>query len=69
MEKKLTGLFSYQRIEQEPHLQELIRETEERWGTSQAQELTDEALEQVAAAGEPQGMGLKRRPFKESDLR
>ena len=52
MEKKLTALFAYQHVEQEPHLRQLIAQTEERW-PAQAQELDDETLELVAAAGEP----------------
>ena len=47
MENKLKSLFEYQRFEQNSRLAKLIAETEAR----QTAELSDEALELVAAAG------------------
>ena len=50
MEKLLTGLFDLQRFEGEPALQRLIRETEARYFD---EELPDDALGMVSAAGDP----------------
>ena len=48
MEKKLAKLFEYQRFEKNPKLEKLIAETEGRY----AEELSDDMLEMVSAAGE-----------------
>ena len=48
MEKKLKKLFEYQLFAENPRLAKLISETESRYGEA----LDEEALEQVAAAGD-----------------
>ncbi len=50
MEKLLTGLFDYQQFERSPALQGLIDEVEARYF---GEELPDEALELLSAAGDP----------------
>lgn len=47
MEKKLQELFAYQKFECNPKLDQLIRETEERYPVA----LSDDELEGVSAAG------------------
>ena len=49
-EKLLTGLFDYQRFEREPELQRLIEDTEARYF---GEELSDDVLRTLAAAGDP----------------
>ena len=57
MEKKLRGLFDYQRFENNSRLAKLISETEERYNVSGARRnsamLSDDDLAFVAAAGTP----------------
>ena len=48
-EKLLKTLFDYQRFEDEPSLQNIIEETEERY---QGKELSDDDLNTVSAAGD-----------------
>ena len=48
MDRKLKMLFDYQRFEKNQRLEELIRETENRY----AKELSEEDLSLVSAAGE-----------------
>lgn len=50
MEKKLKKLFDYQRFEKNERLEKIIEETESRY----AQELSDDDLSLVNAAGEPE---------------
>ncbi len=50
MEKLLTGLFDLQRFERAPALQSVIGEVEARYF---AEELTDDALKKLSAAGDP----------------
>ncbi|MBR4169164.1 MAG: hypothetical protein IKR47_05505 [Lachnospiraceae bacterium] len=49
MENKLKQLFEYQKFEQNPELNKVIRETEMRY----PEELSEDELEMVAAAGIP----------------
>ena len=49
-EKLLKGLFDLQRFEVCPALESLIRETESRYF---GEELSDEALSRLSAAGDP----------------
>ena len=51
MEEKLKKWFDLQQFEQNPRLMAMLEETEARYG----QQLTDDDLSQVAAAGEPAG--------------
>lgn len=48
MEKKINKLFDYQKFEKNAHLAKLIEETESRY----ANEISDDDLELVSAAGE-----------------
>lgn len=57
MEKKLRALFDCQRFEKNVHLERLINETESRY----AMELSDEDLDMLNAAGEPETAGLKKK--------
>ena len=50
-DKLLTELFEFQRFEGDPALQRLIDEVEDRWSE---EELSDDELDCVAAAGEPE---------------
>lgn len=50
MENKLRAMFDYQRFEPSSRLARLIQETESRY----AQEISDDDLSFVAAAGEPE---------------
>ena len=49
-EKLLAGLFDRQRFEREPELQRLIEETEARYF---GEELSDDTLRTLSAAGDP----------------
>lgn len=49
MSKKLKSVFEYQRFEQNPELEEMIADTESRYGIS---ELSEDELDMVVAAGE-----------------
>ncbi len=51
MEKRLTQLFGYQKFEQNAHLASLIKDTESRYSVVQSEELSDDALAEVSAAG------------------
>ena len=53
MEEKLKALFDFQRFAQEDALAALIRETEARYGAAAPLPLSDDWLEDVAAAGDP----------------
>ena len=46
--EKLSALFDFQRIAENPRLAKMIEDTESRYGT----ELSDDSLEFVSAAGE-----------------
>ena len=59
---KLSRLFDYQRFEGNARLQKVIDETHRR---IKARELTDDELDQVAAAGAPDAQASK----KPGDLR
>ncbi len=61
MEKKLTQLFGYQKFEQNEHLANLIKDTESRYSASQSEELSDELLAEVSAAGESQSIDFMSR--------
>ncbi len=61
MEEKLRALFDFQRFAQEETLAALIRETEARYGAAAPLPLSDEWLEDVAAAGAP-AHGVAQRP-------
>lgn len=50
MEKLLAGLFDLQRFEREPALERVLLDTEARYFS---QELSDDALRMVSAAGDP----------------
>ena len=50
MKKLLTNLFDFQRFEKNPSLQSIIDEVEERYGID---EMTDDELDLLAAAGDP----------------
>lgn len=56
IQKKLAELFDYQKFERNPQLDELITQTQSRYG---GVPLEDEALGLVNAAGEPQSMRKK----------
>ena len=58
MEQKLKALFDYQRFEKNERLEKIIAETESRY----AQELSDDDLSLVNAAGEPE-IGAYNRPI------
>lgn len=58
-EKKLEALFEYQLFDGSERLEKLIRETENRGKF----DLSDEALEFVTAAGDPEQMKAARDPF------
>ena len=60
MEKLLTGLFDFQKFEADPTLQRLIDEVE---GRLTIEELSDDALSLLSAAGNPysQSLDLKKR--------
>lgn len=49
-DKLLTELFEFQRFEGDPALQRLIDEVEDRWSE---EELSDDELKGLAAAGDP----------------
>ena len=49
MENRLKALFEYQKFEQNPKLDKLIRETELRY----PEKLSEDELEMVSAAGTP----------------
>ncbi len=49
MENRLKQLFEYQKFEQNPKLDKVIRETDMRY----PEKLSDDELEMVAAAGNP----------------
>ena len=49
-ERLLKGLFDFQRFDGDPALQRLIEETEARYF---GEELSDDVLRQVSAAGDP----------------
>lgn len=51
MENKLRKLFDYQKFERSPELDALIAQTHARYG----EEISEDDLEHVAAAGEPDG--------------
>ena len=50
MEKLLTGLFDFQRFESDPALQGVIDEVEMRYFS---EELSDDELDMLSAAGDP----------------
>ncbi|MBO4902788.1 MAG: hypothetical protein J5518_08340 [Lachnospiraceae bacterium] len=52
MENKLRELFEFQKFEQNQKLNKVIQDTESRY----PQELTEDELEMVAAAGKPEMM-------------
>ena len=58
MADKLKRLFDYQRFEGNSRLQKLIGETEARSGA----ELSDDQLELVSAAGDPEQTGRDEMP-------
>ena len=60
-DKRLRDLFDRQKKVNEPHLTRLIGETEVRWGAP----LTDDELEAVAAAGDPD-VGRGKSPWGEN---
>ena len=53
MEKMLGGLFDMQKFEKNPRLEKLINQTESRY----SEELSDDALALVSAAGETDASG------------
>lgn len=55
MEEKLELLFDYQRFQKNHRIEQLLREMESRYG----EELTEDALSQVSAAGEVTREGKK----------
>ena len=50
MEKLLAGLFDFQRFEREPALERVLQDTEARYFS---QELSEDALRMISAAGDP----------------
>lgn len=64
MEKLLTSLFDFQRFEKNPSLQSIIDEVEERYGID---EMTDDELDLLAAAGDPFSQELKKKD-KDTDI-
>ena len=58
MEKLLKDLFDLQRFARDPALQAVIDEVEERYGI---RALTDDELEGLAAAGDPDIAAAKRK--------
>ena len=64
LEKKLSLLFDYQKFEQNPELQRVIDNVHARF---RKQELSDEEMEMVFAAGQPEIASLRKDPQKEKN--
>lgn len=62
-ELKLNELFALQRFSENQHLKRLIEETEGRYGC----ELSDEMLDFVNAAGDPDAAKLMKKDGKKDD--
>ena len=56
-EKLLTNLFDFQRFEQNPELQSMIAEVEQKYSVT---EMSDDELDLLAAAGDPFSRELKK---------
>lgn len=62
MEKKLKTLFDFQRFQKNPRLASLIENTEKKYSN----ELSDDDLELVNAAGDP-ALQMKKKPSVSED--
>lgn len=62
-ENNLNELFAFQRFSENPHLKRLIEETESRYGC----ELSDDMLDLVNAAGDPDVARLIKKNGEKDD--